>query len=611
MIPPADVKELTLIDYVQIVLKRIWILIACLGIIGGFGIYKTFSTVKVYETEATIFIKREALQFSGKVDRNKGGIPSKEAQLLLLSSRLLAKRVIDKLNLLNDSEFIESKDPVRKIISMVRIDEKKEGNIVNVIVTGKDPLKISKIANAWVKGFVEEDIDMRIGATIEGLAWLRKQVAITLVELEESEKELNVFVKKNRIDVIPEVGTTGGTVISSLKEQKAQLEKQLIEIRKIYKEKHPKVISLTNQLEATTRKLEEEKDKFYSLQEKALKFKLLKRAAEDKKSLYEGFRTNIQELDISRELIVSNIQIVNEAQPPSKPIKPVPEKDIPQAIVLALFLGVGLCYLLEYLDSTLKTADDIEFYVKVPFLGYIPAAAKDIKEEKEKGLMSTKKAYSQVAEAFRNTRVSLLFASPEDKPIKTLVITSSIPQEGKSFCTSNLGITFAVAKESTVIVDLDLRRGRLAEVFDVKGKEGLSSVLAGMCSWEEVLVKTKISNLFFLPAGTLAPNPTELINSEKLKTILKQLRDRFQRVVIDSPPILSVSDSLILGSQCDGIVFVIKAAATPLKCILEAKKIMEKKIKIIGTILNSVDVRKESYYYYHYHDYYHASEKKS
>lgn len=272
--------------------------------------------------------------------------------------------------------------------------------------------------------------------------------------------------------------------------------------------------------------------------------------------------------------------------------------------MFALVGSIGICYFLEYLDSSLKTSEDVEFYTKMPFLGYIPSALREVKDRSALDLISQHKPFSQVAEAIRHIRVSLLFASPADKPLKSLVVTSSVPEEGKSFVSINIALAFAAAKEETLLIDADMRKGRIAEVFGVQNVNGFTAVLAGMCSWQEILVKTSIPNLAILPRGTIAPNPTELLGSENLRTILLDLGKHYKWLIIDSPPVLSVADTLVIGGKCDGLIFVVQAGRTPLNHVLDAKKIIGEKVKVIGAILNGIDLHKDRYHYYHYYHHY-------
>ncbi|MCM8787709.1 MAG: polysaccharide biosynthesis tyrosine autokinase [Candidatus Omnitrophica bacterium] len=605
MIPPPEVKELNFKDYLDIVLRRIWILSVFLITIPTFVAFKSFSTPKIYQTSAKLLFKTTIPKISGKEDAVYKGTPfSKEEQLTLLKSQIVAEKVVKRLKLTKEPEFLYTKNPARAILGMISISSQERSNIVSLIVTGKDPLLIAKIANIWAEEFIKTDIEQRAITTKYGISWINQQLESTLKSLEEAEQKLNNFLKNNQIINIPDIGEKKESLLESIKTEKAKLEKEIIEASKKYGEMHPKMEALRSQLEALQQKLKEEQQAIFSLQEKSLEYKILRRNVDTYKTLYNDLLNRLKDLEVSKEMITSNVEIVEEAQPPSRPIKPQPQKDILKAIILSFFLGVGFCYFLEYQDTSLRSSEDVEFYTKIPFLGYIPSGKRETRRLENKDLISYLKPYSQVAESFRNLRVSLLFSFPEDKPLNSIIITSSTAGEGKSFVASNLAIIFALAKEDTLIIDVDMRKGRLSEIFQIKTKEGLSSLLAGMCSFDNAIAQTTIQNLYIIPRGPATPNPAELLSSQKIISVLEEAKKRFKRIVLDAPPLLGLSDTILLADKCDGLVFVIKSASTPLKLILEAKKLLGKKIKIIGAVLNKIQVESDRYYaYYHYYHY--------
>lgn len=610
MIPPPEIKELTLEDYFHIVRKRVWIVITLVVVISGFAAFRSFSSPKIYQTRTRLIIKREIPKVTGTEEvLYRTGVPSKEDQLNLLSSKILAERVLNALNLLADPEFIGARDPEGRLLSMVSVSSPRETNVVEVSVTGRDPLKITNIANSWVREFINADIDQRIKIIKYGISWMGEQIEDSLKKLQLAEKKLNDFIRDNQIVEIPDVGQKQESLIKTLQAERANLEKEITEASKQYGEKHPKMIALKAQLEAVDKQLQEEQDRLFALQDKALEYKILRRDVDGYKSLYDSLLVRNKQLELTKEVVDSNIQLLNKAVVPQSPIRPQPQRDIIRAIILSLGLSVGFCFFLEYTDSTLKTSDDVEFYVKMPFLGYTPTTKREIRHEKDAFLLTNIKPHSMPAEAFRNLRVSLLFSFPEDKPLQALLITSAIAGEGKTFIASNLAITFSQS-EDTLLIDADMRRGRLGKIYEAQTKNGLSSVLAGASTLEEAIIATPIPHLYVLPCGPYTPNPTELLSSEKVSSVFNKLKTRFKKIIIDSTPVLSVSDAIILGDRCDGLVFVIRAGLTSLKVITEAKKILEKKVKIIGAVLNNIDIEGERhYYYYHYYDY--SPEKKA
>lgn len=613
MIPSPDIKELNLKDYFEIVKKNKWIVIAFVVVITSLVAIFSFSSPKTYRTKAKLILKEEIPQITGaenliyKGSRRESS-SANEDQLSLLESKTVAEKVIKKLNLLTNEKFGESKDPTGKLLAMIDsylLKPEKKSNVVEIAVTGRDPLLITRIANTWLEAFMEVDVEHRATAAKQGIAWLQNQLEDTLKKLETAERELNDFVKRYRIVTIPDVGKQKETLIEEMKSVRARLGKEVIEASKKYGEKHPKMIELQTQLEATEQKLQEEKDTLFALQERSLEYNVLRRAVDGYKESYDVILKRISELEISKDLVVTNIQPIDEATLPTRPIKPQPTKDILRALLASFILGIGVIFFREYLDSTLKTSEDVEFYAKMPFLGSIASARREAKEE-DIDLIVFKKPRSQVAETFRNLRVSLTFSSPEEKPLNVMAITSSIAKEGKSFISTNLATVFANTKEETLLVGADMRKPRLEKIFNIDNKNGLSSLLAGVCRLDEAIISTSIPYLSFLAAGPIAPNPSELLTSNKLGEIIKELRQRFKKVIIDAPPVLGISDTLLLGGKCDGLVFVIRGRSTPLKLITESKRILNGKVKIIGAVLNNVEIEKDRDYSYQY---YYSSDK--
>ena len=607
MIPPSEIKELNLKDYFDIIRKRRWVVVAFMVVIVGGVAAFDLSSPKVYVTKATVLLKESVPRVTGKegVVYSKGA-PTRETQLTLLKSQSLGRRVAKKLGLI--SEFVSNNAPedaariarsLRRKVAIAIPDRKNEPNIIDIVVRGKDPLGITNLANTWWREFQKEDMDQRSQMIEAGIEKLQERIADTLDKLQKAERDLNDFLKENRIVSIPELGVKKEGLIEGLKKQRTALEKEIIEKSETYKDKHPQMVVLKTKLKAIEEKLKEETDALFDLQDKSLQYRIFKRETANYKSLYESLARRVKELALSQEMIVSNVRVLEEAQPPTRPVRPRPKKDISTAAILSFLLGVVVCFSLEYFDSTLRTSDDVEFYTKMPFLGYIPSAKKVLKEGELAPLVTHSQLSSQVAEAVRNVRVSLIFSSTQDKPLKTIVVTSSVPQEGKTVISSNLAIAFAQAKEKTLLLDADMRRGGIAKTFGLSTDSGLTSVLAGISSLEEVVVSTCVPNLCAVGCGPYAPNPMELLNSQKLKETLRQLEEKFDRIIIDSPPLLSVADALLLGSNCDGITFVVRAGFTDLKSVLEAKKILGSKVKVIGAILNNVEIEKDRYYYYH------------
>ncbi|MFA5337615.1 MAG: GumC family protein, partial [Candidatus Omnitrophota bacterium] len=377
MIPPAEVKELTIKDYFDLLRKHLMLISAITLVIVGTVSFYEFSSPKIYMAKTTIVVEMEKTKIAGKIEEvyeQKGtGKDYYLTQINIALSRSLAERVIKVLGLDRDPEFMNSKDPAGQLLSMISIEPARQGSTAVISVEGKDPIKITAIANAWVREFIYQDIERKVGTAKYGITFLESQLTDTLKKLNDSEKELNSFIKDNRIVTIPDIETKTDALLESLKGQKAQLEKELADASQRYKEKHPKMISLSTQLRVVEDKLSEEINKKLELQEKMSEYGILKRKVTTYNSLYDDFLKRAKELDVSKELTLSNIRVLDSAQEPKNPIKPNPSKDIPLAVIAGLVSGALLALFLEKLDSTLKTSDEVEFYVKLPFLSYVPS----------------------------------------------------------------------------------------------------------------------------------------------------------------------------------------------------------------------------------------------
>jgi capsular exopolysaccharide synthesis family protein len=290
-------------------------------------------------------------------------------------------------------------------------------------------------------------------------------------------------------------------------------------------------------------------------------------------------------------------------------------------LVGGFLFGLGLPLLREQLDSSLKTPADVEEKLGTTFLGLLPDL--DRSEDKpgkgsRKGrkrrrgsdsvsgppeLIVHNRPASGVSEAARSIRTNLMFMNP-DRPFKTLLVSSAAPSEGKTTVACSIAIGLAQGGQRVCIVDADLRRPRLHRIFDRVGDAGLTSALVGEATLAEVAKPTIVPNLWSIPAGPLPPNPADLLQSERFRKVIQELRDRFDRVVIDSPPLVAVTDSAIISTLVDGVVFVVRAFQTGKHVSAQGlRALRDVEAPIVGAVLNAVDLNRHEYNYYHYYYY--------
>jgi capsular exopolysaccharide synthesis family protein len=285
-------------------------------------------------------------------------------------------------------------------------------------------------------------------------------------------------------------------------------------------------------------------------------------------------------------------------------------REVPRGAKTALFFGLGVllglvaAVIMEIFDPRLQKAVEVEEVAKMPLLGFIPSGKKGGATEKELDLISFLKPDSLVGEAFRAAKASILIGSPEGLNPKTLLVTSSVSTEGRSFVAANLAIQFTNMGRKVLLIDTSIKNGRLGESFAVEDRLdltilGLSDALYGKCAIEEAIVRTPVPGLSLLEAGTLAEKPADLITSAAFPKIMQELRNVFDRIIIDNGPILGADETLLWADRCDGIIFVVGAEMVNIKDVNTARqRLGRKEKKVIGVILNSVWSKKDLKYYY-------------
>ena len=354
------------------------------------------------------------------------------------------------------------------------------------------------------------------------------------------------------------------------------------------------------------------------LPNKELQLARLLRAKEVGESVYRLLLMKHEEAKITEAGKIGNVRVIDRAQPPQFPIKPRKVLNFAIGLVVGLTLGVGLSFFLDSLDNSVKTVEDIEHNFEMPVLGLIPAIhSENGKSHRKNGgdevarisatLVTKYTPRSHVSEAYRSLRTNIQFSRIDD-PLKTVVISSAAPSEGKSTSAANLAITTALSGIRTLLVDADLRRPVIHSLFGLEREPGLSNLLAERLPLEKVVRPSGIDSLSILTCGAIPPNPSELLGSQRMRDLIKLLSQQYDLVLFDSPPVITVTDTAVLSPQADGLVLVVKSHATDKRALLRAKTILTNlKTNILGVVLNKIELSglAGSYdYYYHYNYYY-------
>lgn len=379
---------------------------------------------------------------------------------------------------------------------------------------------------------------------------------------------------------------------------------------KIYRLAMEKLKEIESQIAEMREGMEGLQKKLDTLPEEELRFIRLSRQRSANEEIHEMLLRRYKEAQISEAVVSENVSILDPAIPPNRPISGNKKKKTLIGVFIGLCLGVGLVLLLEVSDKSIKTREDVKRYLKLPILGIIPNVKFDSYElldsEKAKSISSQIVTHdyspTPVGEAYRSLRTNLLF-SKSVGPIRSLVVGSIAPGEGKSFTAANLAIALAQQKSKTLLIDADLRRGVLHNTFNCSKKPGLTNYLTGVVSLENVLNETYIPNLSLITCGSLIPNPSELLGSMRMQRFIEGITKRFNFVIFDTPPLLAATDAVILGTLVDGLALLIRSGKTSREEVQRKLELFQNvRARILGVILNGagVEVAHEGYSYYAY-----------
>jgi len=371
-----------------------------------------------------------------------------------------------------------------------------------------------------------------------------------------------------------------------------------------------------------------QKGQMVKLQDNLSDFQILKRDAHANEEIYQGLLARIKEANIAGSMVASNVAIIDPARVPDSPYIPKTNRNLIMAAFLGLTLGVGVALLLEYLDDSIKTPDDMERACQLPSLGFLPLldskgqltlsrrkksealiwrylpqvkrAEPDNAEAADISLIVYKYPMSQVSEGIHHIYSSIML-SASGRPPDVIMVTSPYPNEGKSMLSSNLAICYALNERGVVLVDCDLRRPTVHRVFQVDSKPGLSNHLTGNATLEEILRPTLIPNLTVITSGAKPPSPANLLNSENFKDLITTLRQRFRHIIIDTPPVLHFADARFISALVDGVLLVTKYQSTPKSAGRLAHQLLSQ-ANVLGVVLNSVGIYGQTYGSYYYYN---------
>jgi capsular exopolysaccharide synthesis family protein len=582
-------------------------------------------------------------------------------QFTILRSKAVGDKAVERLKLKDNPPFREMADPSAAFMSHVAVEPLPESRLVRVNVTHTDPKEAALWANTVADVYIEQSLAARVDTAKRAYDWLQEQLAKTQQNMREAQSRLletyqsqDLFVPdgttspflttinkltedydlarshrieieaalkqveetrkaKRSLETIPQVAADA--MIISLNTQLAGLNVSISQLKEQFREAHPRVqevqvqidqikqskeararqildamaadLSQTQKKELELRQAIDEQKAQAALQSrKASEIDARKKEADSAKNLYDILLQKMSETEIAASIKSTTASVVERAAPPSSPVRPQKRKIAMMALVLGLMLGAGLVVGRDLMGNTIKDPDEIERYLHLDLIASVPRY-----DEANVHL---------VTEAYQNLRTALLFARKEEGG-QVVLVTGTAPQEGKTTTLLNIGKLLASSGEKTITLDFDLRRAQLHTRLGLTREPGLTNFFVNHEDLDMLIRPTRVANLFALTAGPLPPNPPAILTRRNLPDFLDHLRRHFDWVLMDSPPLASVTDALLLARHADIVVAVVQHDKIDKRVIKRHVGALRRVTpNLLGVVLNAVDIKAKGYYYYYY-----------
>ncbi len=636
----SDALSVTLHNVWQTVKDNRWIIL--LLIVFGFvlGVVKAISETPVYQARLTMAVEPSMSRSNNINVFDPYAYRFYETQYELLKSRSVAERVVDQLNLVEresvqkllvppstfgslkrefkrltgigpqgdssqdglTADLTEAQRDQRRrwltavVQSGVSVSGGEKTNLVVVTFKSINPDFAAEVANELVAAYIDLGLDSQANRSQQTTRWLSQRIDSLKVTLDKAQADLqNFLVAENLLDSDRSNQITTAE-LQALNAEYNEARANLDELAKRYGSRHPKIAEARAEVVAAKQRLDSKSRSISSSREKQVELARLERDVQVNQELYEAFLTKFKEADISASgSQVASARIVDRALPPSGPIYPQKNKIILMWSLGGLFLGIGLAFVREQLDSTFKNGRMLEEKLSLPLFGVIQAMGKDVKAVERHYLENKRSVFS---ESLNHIRTGIMYSNVDDPP-QVMVITSSVQSEGKTTLASNLALSYAQLGK-TLLIDADLRRPRIKHIIETDAPAGLVDYVAGVVELKDCVRQDKQDkNLFILNSGTTPPNPLELLASTRFKQIIADLRQRFDYIIIDTAPVLPASDAVVLGQLCDALLMVVQSDKTTHHMARDAvKRLNASRVNVDGLILTQANIKKGNPYYY-------------
>jgi polysaccharide biosynthesis transport protein len=710
-----DSDEIKLRDYLDVILRRKWLIFAVFALVFLSVLILTLSATRIYEASALIEVSQDTPRVTSFQEVLGSEIKAREfyeTQVELLGNRAMINRVIDKLgliehavirkNVFNDDQSgpgLQIGQRIRSLVASVtgrqavtavdgqiaarqqvadyilknlRVTPSRKSMLIEVAFRSSDRDLSMEVVNALVEDFISWKMALKVEASSFARHFLTLQMERAKINLEKAEEQHNAFAKHAGIvsldarlnsiyrhleelnasfaaaeaDMMTKYAiyqqtlkaghtnlprTLQSGLMTTLKGKYAELTIEHAELKEIFHDDYPRVKNLKARMEslmalihlqeqdilhaikseyqtalqvvgAMEKRIEHQKHLVLDLNERAIQYSIMARDVEANEAIYQSLLQRVKEIESMAGVSSSNIQIVNRADLPLRAVRPNVALNLLLGVLLGLLGGSACAFIAEHFADTVTDPNEIANRFHIPLLGMIPQTKPDQHGLENFFLRHPRSAF---AEAIRATRVSVQLSGSETRS-KCFLVTSTMPSEGKTTVAVNLAMSFALAGERTVLIDADLRKPRLHEIFNLGqgiDDKGISSFLAGITSTIK-MYNGHGTNFRIISSGPVPPNPAELLASQRFNLLLKALSDRYDRIILDGPPHIGFADTLILSNCVGGIVLVSGMGEVSRDAISHFKRaICTVNGTILGCIVNKVDLDRKYGYGGYYRSY--------
>ncbi|WP_151828260.1 polysaccharide biosynthesis tyrosine autokinase [Acinetobacter oleivorans] len=506
---------------------------------------------------------------------------------------------------------------VDRISSNYSVGEKgKLSGVLGLNYQGQDKEYITKVLNAILATYSAQNIERRSAESAQTLKFLDEQLPDLKKQLDDAERQFNKFRQQyNTVDVTKE-SELYLTQSITLETKKAELEQKQAEMAAKYTADHPAMREINGQLSAVNKQIGELNSTLKQLPDVQRQYLQLYREVEVKTQLYTALLNSYQQLRIAKAGEIGNVRVVDTAVEPVEPIKP---KKL-QVLILSLFLGGFIGTLIALLRNMLRTGIkdsgqienelDLPVYATVPRSPIQESRIKILKKKKSIPILAVKNSDDIAIESLRSIRTAIHFALASAKN-NIIMIAGPSPEVGKSFISTNLATIFAQGDKRVLLIDADMRRGYMHKYFDVDVKPGLSELLSGQADLQKVLHKTPVANLDLITRGKSPTNPSEILSSNQFKELLEQLQSQYDHIIIDTPPVLAVTDGIIISQYTGVNLIVARYAKSQMKELeLTLNRFEQAGVKVNGFILNDIQRASAGYGYGYNYAYAYKAQKE-